>query len=70
MSKRYKLPRPPSFNEKDLSDKPSNMTSKAPAHDRAQIEDLQLDYQGRIGSLRAVDDHVKRLVAPCARPSS
>ncbi len=24
-SKRYKLPRPPSFNEADLSDKPSNM---------------------------------------------
>ena len=33
-SKRYKLPRPPSFNEADLSDKPSNMTSKAPRADR------------------------------------
>ena len=63
MSKRYRLPRPPSFNEADLSDKPSNMTSKAPPLTPAQIEDLQLDYQGRIGSLRAVDDHVKRLVA-------
>ena len=26
----------------------------------AQIHQLQLDYEGRIGSLLAVDDHVKR----------
>ena len=28
----------------------------------AQIHQLQLDYEGRIGSLLAVDDHVKKLV--------
>ena len=32
-SKQYKLPRPPSFNEKDVSDKPLNLTSKAPLAD-------------------------------------
>ena len=29
---------------------------------QAQIDQLELDYQGRAGSLRAVDDHVARLV--------
>ncbi len=61
-SKRYRLPRPPNFNEADLSDKPSNMTSKAPRLTDAQIQQLQLNYEGRVGSLLAVDDHVKRLV--------
>ena len=27
-----------------------------------QIHQLQLDYEGRIGSLLAVDDHVKKLI--------
>ena len=29
---------------------------------QAQIDQLQLDYEGRAGSLRAVDDHVEQLV--------
>jgi N-acetylglucosamine-6-sulfatase len=62
-SSRYKLPRPPSFNEADFSDKPSNMVKSAPVMTEEQIAQLQLDYEGRIGSLLAVDDHVKRLVA-------
>ncbi len=61
-SKGYKLPQPPSFNEKDLTDKPSNMTSKAPPLTAEQIHQLKLDYQGRTGALLAVDDHVKKLV--------
>jgi N-acetylglucosamine-6-sulfatase len=61
-STRYKLPKPPSFNESDFSDKPSNMTTHAPTMTQAQIDQLQLDYEGRIGSLRAVDDHVKKLI--------
>jgi N-acetylglucosamine-6-sulfatase len=61
-SSSYRLPRPPSFNEPDFADKPSNMRAKALALDDAQIRQLQLDYEGRIGSLRAVDDHVARLV--------
>ena len=61
-SKRYKLPRPPNFNEADFSDKPSNLTSKASLLTEKQIQQLQLNYEGRIGSLLAVDDHVKKLV--------
>jgi N-acetylglucosamine-6-sulfatase len=62
-SKRFKLPRPPSFNERDLADKPSNVRDHAPSLSAEQIAQLQLDYEGRAGSLLAVDDHVKRLVA-------
>lgn len=61
-SSRYELPRPPSFNEADVSDKSSNLTDAAPPMTDAQIDQLELDYQGRAGSLRAVDDHVGRLV--------
>ena len=35
-----------------------------------QIDQLQLDYEGRIGSLLAVDDHVKKLVGTLRRPAS
>jgi arylsulfatase A-like enzyme len=59
----YKLPRPPSFNEPDISDKSSNLQDGAPPMSEALIEQLQLDYEGRAGSLLAVDDHVKQLVA-------
>jgi arylsulfatase A-like enzyme len=62
LSTRFRLPRPPSFNEPDFSDKPSNTQAKAPALTQPQIDQLQLDYEGRMGSLLAVDDHVKRLV--------
>jgi arylsulfatase A-like enzyme len=62
ISKRYVLPRPPSFNEADIADKASNMRDAASLMSEAQIHQLELDYQGRAGSLRAVDDHVARLV--------
>jgi arylsulfatase A-like enzyme len=58
----FKLPRPASFNEANFSDKPSNMRDHAPVLTAKQIAQLQLDYEGRIGSLLAVDDHVKRLM--------
>ncbi len=61
-SKRFRLPRPRSFNEADLSDKPSTLRKAAPPLTKEQIDQLQLDYEGRIGSLLAVDDHVKHLV--------
>ena len=62
-SARLRLPRPPSFNEADVSDKPSTVRDGAPSLSGAQVAQLELDYQGRAGALRAVDDHVKRLVA-------
>ena len=61
-SEKYELPRPPSFNEADLSDKPSALTDAAPPMTEEQIAQLELDYQGRAGSLLAVDDHVADLV--------
>jgi arylsulfatase A-like enzyme len=61
-SESYVLPEPPSFNEPDISDKPTNITDHAPTMSQAQIDQLKLDYQGRGGSLRAVDDHVAKLV--------
>jgi N-acetylglucosamine-6-sulfatase len=61
-SRSYRLPRPPSFNEADISDKPSSMQKAAAPMTDEQIADLQRDYEGRIGSLLAVDDHVAKLV--------
>jgi N-acetylglucosamine-6-sulfatase len=61
-SKQYVLPRSPSFNEPDITDKPSNIQDHAPTMSDAQIKQLELDYQGRAGSLKAVDDGVARLV--------
>ncbi|MDQ3102225.1 MAG: sulfatase [Actinomycetota bacterium] len=61
-SKGYVLPRPPSFNEADIDDKSSNLKNAAPSMTEAQIAKLQLNYEGRAGSLLAVDDHVGKLV--------
>ena len=61
-SSSFTLPRPPNFNEADFSLKPTNMRNSAPLLSATQIHQLQLDYEGRIGSLLAVDDHVKQLV--------
>jgi arylsulfatase A-like enzyme len=67
LSKSYQLPRPPSFNEADVSDKASVVTSKTPPLTDEQINQLQLDYEGRGGSLRAVDDKVGRMVKTLRR---
>ena len=61
-SERYKLPEPPNFNEADFSDKSSRMQEVAPVLSEKQIAQLQLDYEGRAGSMLAVDDHVKKMV--------
>mgnify|MGYP002138171583 CR=1 FL=1 len=60
--KKYKLPEPPSFNEADFSGKPKKMQETLPLLTQAKIDQLQLDYEGRIGSLLAVDDHVAKPV--------
>ena len=60
--KKLRLPKGPNFNEADFSDKPTNMRESAPVLSDADIAQLELDYQGRIGSLLAVDDHVGKLV--------
>ncbi len=61
-SKTYTLPQPPNFNEADTSDKSANFQEKALPIDEEELAQLQLDYEGRVGSMLAVDDHVKTLV--------
>jgi N-acetylglucosamine-6-sulfatase len=61
-SVKWRLPKPPSFNQQDLSKEPSNIRGKTGPLSQSTIDQLQLDYQGRIGGLRAVDDHVAELV--------
>ena len=67
LSQSFQMPRPPSFNESDVSDKPSVVTSKTPPLTDEEIAQLQLDYEGRGGSMRAVDDWVGRLVKTLRR---
>jgi arylsulfatase A-like enzyme len=68
LSQGFDLPQPPSFNEADLTDKGSPVTDAAPAMmSQDTIDQLELDYQGRAGSLRAVDDGVAKLVRTLRR---
>ncbi len=53
------LPKPPSFNEADMSDKPAWMRA-LPLRDEAAMQRL---YNQRIASLRAVDDLLGRVAA-------
>ena len=69
-SKGYKLPQGmPSFNqdEASFSKLPPNMTDHLKPLTQAQIDQLQLDYEGRMGSLLAVDDHVAQVVRTLKR---
>ncbi|CAN5453965.1 sulfatase [soil metagenome] len=66
-SQRYTLPEGPSFNEPDISDKSTNLKETAPVMSQAQIDQLRSDYQGRAGSMMAVDDHVGKLVKTLRR---
>ncbi len=54
------LPRPPSFNEADMSDKPGFM-QRAPL-DAAEIDGITKRYRSRLESLLAVDEAVKAIV--------
>jgi len=55
------LPRPPSFNEKHVRDKPALIRDE-PRLGSARIDALTKLHRGRLRSLLAVDDLVKRLV--------
>lgn len=56
-----RLPRPPSFNEADVSDKPSFVRGR-PRLDQEDRRKLTLRYRGRLASLLAVDDAMARIV--------
>jgi N-acetylglucosamine-6-sulfatase len=55
------LPRPESFDEADVSDKPS-FVQDAPRIDAEGEQRLTERYRARLGSLRAVDEMVARIV--------
>lgn len=57
-----RAPRPPSYNEGDVSDKPQWVQRLPPLSDQAQarIDDA---YRSRLRSLQAVDDLMERIVA-------
>jgi arylsulfatase A-like enzyme len=55
------LPRPPNFNEVDVSDKPGGIRG-LPLLSASQISDVRRLYRCRLESILSIDDGVKRLV--------
>ena len=55
------LPKPPGFNEGNVSDKPSFIRD-APYLDQRAVRRIRIEYQKSIESLRSVDDGVARVV--------
>ncbi len=56
-----KLPRSPSFNEADMSDKPEWLRGRPPLTPR-QIDQLEAHYRKRLQSLQAVDELLGNLI--------
>ena len=61
-----RLPRPPGFNEHDVSDKPVWIRNR-PLLTAARIRKIRENYQQRLESLLAVDEAVARIVAALRR---
>ena len=59
---RERLPRPPSFDEEDVSDKPPfrRLLKRLPA---SRLEGMRANYRCRLASIRAVDRGVRRIHA-------
>jgi N-acetylglucosamine-6-sulfatase len=60
------LPRPPSFNERDLSDKPAFLQRQAPPLTAPQVARITESYRDRRASLLAVDEAVGAIVRTLA----
>jgi N-acetylglucosamine-6-sulfatase len=60
------LPRPPGFNERDVSDKPIGIRSR-PLLTQARIRKIRENYQQRLESLLAVDEAIAQIVAALRR---
>jgi arylsulfatase A-like enzyme len=56
--KNARVPRSPSFNEADVSDKPAPRSPLTPS----EIEDIDALYRERVRSLQAVDEMIDRIV--------
>jgi N-acetylglucosamine-6-sulfatase len=54
-------PRPPSFNEADMSDKPPGIRDLPPLT-AAQVAAIDLEYQARIEALQSVDEAVEQVI--------
>jgi arylsulfatase A-like enzyme len=55
-------PRPPSFNERDVSGKPRWLREAAPLDD-TRVAEIDATYRARLGSLQAMDDLVANVVS-------
>ena len=55
------LPKPPSFDERDVSDKPGRVRDK-PRLSSTQVSDITQFYPQRLRALQSVDEMVGRLV--------
>ncbi len=63
-----RLPRLPSFNEQDISDKPAWLQRRKPQQlSSEKIADIQRNYQNKLESLRAVDDLIGKVVSTLKR---
>jgi arylsulfatase A-like enzyme len=56
------LPKPPNFNEADLSDKPARLRGR-PLLTATEVADIQRMYRCQLESLLSVDEGVKKVVA-------
>ncbi len=56
-----KLPRPPAFNEADVSDKAQNVKN-LPLLSEEQISRIQDSFRGRLGAAKSIDDQVGKIV--------
>jgi arylsulfatase A-like enzyme len=55
-------PRPPNFNESNVSDKPKQIRD-IPKMSETEIADIDRRYRGRLESLLSVDDEIKKIVS-------
>jgi N-acetylglucosamine-6-sulfatase len=56
-----RVPRPPSFNEEDVSDKPTWVRERAPLTSK-EMEEIDEFYRKRLQSMLAIDEMVGRIV--------
>ncbi len=61
------LPRPPSFDEADLSDKPGYVQRRSPPLSQENVEQITANYRTRQESLLAVDEAVASIVGQLRR---
>ena len=64
------LPRPRSFNEADVSDKPAYIRNQATVIGPRRIATITRNFQARQEALLSVDEAVRQIVARCAPPAS